>query len=73
MHWGKVAWKTVRPILGGAAWLALIVFIESLLNATDTAAELQELGAPAVLIPILLGASAGIRNWLKHRKPAPAD
>lgn len=68
VKWGKVAWKTVRPLLGAAALAAAYEGGRVLLEMVDTAVELQQLGAPALLIPVLLALGAGARNWLKHRK-----
>ena len=72
VKWGKVAWKTLRPLLGAAALAAAYEGGRILLEMTDTAGELQELGAPVFVIPILLALGAGLRNWLKHRKAPKA-
>lgn len=66
--WSKAGKKGLRAALAGALTVGAMAAGEALLSATDTAAELQGLGAPALLVPVLLGVGAVIRNRLKKKK-----
>lgn len=70
MDWSKTTWKTIRPILSAAAMLGVYAAAKSILDATDTADELLNIGVPAIVVPVLLGIGAGARNWLKHHAQA---
>ena len=68
MDWKKVTWKGLRSLFAGAAVVGLYAAGEFALGALDTQEELAAIGAPAIVIPILLGLGSAARNWLKHRK-----
>ena len=68
--WSKASWKGLRAALAGAAAIGAVAVGEALLAAADTEAELLQLGAPVLLIPVLLGVGAVGRNYLKQRKKA---
>jgi hypothetical protein len=68
--WSKASWKGLRAALGSALAIAVVAFGEALLSSADTAEELLQLGAPALLVPVLLGVGAVLRNWLKQKKKA---
>lgn len=68
--WSKASRKGLRAAVGSALAIAAVAFGEGLISAADTKEELLGLGAPAVLIPVLLGLGAMARNWLKQKKKA---
>lgn len=68
--WSKASWKGLRAALGSALAIGAVATGEALLTAADTKEELLQLGAPALLVPILLGVGAVARNWLKQRRKA---
>jgi hypothetical protein len=67
--WAKGIWKGVRGALGVALAAALYAGGDVFLSHFDTPQELAAVGTPAVVIPILVGLGALLRNYLKHRKP----
>lgn len=72
MEWklSKGAWKGIRAALGSALALGAVAVGDALLTKADTPEELIGLGAPALLIPVLLGLGATARNYLKVKKQA---
>jgi len=67
-RWGKAVYKGVRAAVGTALSAAIVVLVGNLFDAFDTAVELQDLGLPAIFIPITLGILASLRNYLKVRR-----
>ena len=69
----KGAWKGIRAALGGALAIGVGAVSDALIASADSAPELAQLGAPAVLIPVLLGLGAMYRNWRKMKKQAKEE
>lgn len=68
--WSKAIWKGVRAALGGALAIGAVAAGEGLLASADTQAELVQLGAPVLIVPLLLALGAMARNYLKQKKRA---
>jgi hypothetical protein len=68
--WTKNAWKAVRAALGVALAAGLYAVFDVLSPSFDTPAELEGMGAPQFLIPLILAVLVSLRNWLKHSKGA---
>jgi hypothetical protein len=64
----KMWWKGARALLGVALAAGLYAGGDAFLSQFDTPEELAALGAPQVVIPILVALGAMARNWIKHRK-----
>lgn len=69
-NWSKNAWKGLRAALGLAAAAALYSGGELLLSQFDTPEELAAIGAPAIVIPLLVALGAMARNYIKQRRAA---
>ena len=66
--WTKNLWKSVRAALGVALAAGLYALFEVLSQQFDTPAELEGMGAPQFMIPLILAVLVSFRNWMKHKK-----
>jgi len=66
--WTKNLWKAVRAALGVALAAGLYAVFDVLSQSFDTPAELEGMGAPQFLIPLILAVLVSLRNWMKHSK-----